>query len=323
MCCFPSWIKTEDEKCFWNIDALLDQHRIKYLDGVGHSAVEKVWKVRGQHVEGLEKIPAEFVKDIQAGRCVNMMRAEGFTRLTFLDGAVHSYDDQPAVVIKDVQEWYQNGKRHRDGDAPALVSGRAQKWFKKGRLHRDGELPAVVDVARKEKMWYKNGKRHRDNDLPAVEGKYEGKKWYVKGSLFREGGKPQVVEADGTQKWYFKNRLHKDGDLPAVVHPNGTVEFYVHGKRHRDNDLPAIVRADGSLRYYQNGKRVPAPKRMKKAVAPVVVVAKVVEAPKVQVEILDSPKTKMTFQDIQALEKYSNPALEAGEKVKKLEPVLN
>lgn len=319
MCCFPSWIKTKEGKCVWNTDELLYQHNIKYLDGVGHGAIEKIWRVRGAHVEGLEKIPAEFVKDIQAGRCVKMMRAEGFTRLTFMSGRVHSLDDQPVVVVNDTQEWYKEGRRHRDGDLPALVSGRVQKWFKKGHLHRDGDNPAVIE-GRLVKMWYKNGKRHRDGDLPAVVSKYEGQKWYVKGSLFREGGKPQVVTMDGTQKFYFKSKLHRDGDQPAVVHPDGTLEFYKNGRRHRDGELPAIIRADGALRYYVDGRRVPAPKKVKKAVAaPIIKSVTSAEVPKIQAE---TARPTLTFQDIQALKEYSNPEFDRM-KEKELEPALN
>jgi hypothetical protein len=128
------------------------------------------------------------------------------------------------------------------------------------------------------------------------------------------------VTNDGTQKFYFKSKLHRDGDQPAVVHPDGTVEFYKNGRRHRDGELPAIIRANGALRYYVDGRRVPAPKKVKKAVvAPVIKSVTSAEVPKIQAEI---SRPTLTFQDIQAFEKYSNPEFDRM-KARGLEPALN
>lgn len=291
MCQFPSWIKKADGSCFWNTDSILEDHNINFVDGVGHSAVEAIWKVRGQHLEGLVGVPPKFLEDIKAGKCAKMMKAAGIHALTILGGKLHSFNDEPAFVTKDTKT-----------------------WFKNGRIHRDGDLPAKVSSWRKE--FYKNGLRHRDGDKPAIMDNREGNSWYVKGSRFREGGKPHRVGVDGTEYYYKGRRLHRGGDLPAIVHPDGTLEFYQNGRRHRDGGKPAIVRADGALRFYVNGKRVPAPKNVKavaqKSVPVVVDIPKVQELPQKLNEVaLEAKPERVTMQDLLSMEKYESPVVKA------------
>ena len=64
---------------------------------------------------------------------------------TYKNDVLHSYDDKPAVVKGNHQEWYKEGVRHRDGDLPALVSLYSNEWWVNGKRHRDGDKPAVIE----------------------------------------------------------------------------------------------------------------------------------------------------------------------------------
>ena len=110
-----------------------------------------------------------------AERFVETTRIDGM-ECTLLDGQLHSFWSQPAVVRADGgQEWYHNGRRHRD-DGPAIIGA-------------DGG-----------QEWYHNGRSHR-TDGPALVGADGHQEWYRDDRWHREDG-PAVVWADGRQEWW-------------------------------------------------------------------------------------------------------------------------
>lgn len=56
------------------------------------------------------------------------------TKLTFSNGELHSFNDEPAVeCLNGIKIWYQNGKRHRDNGLPAYIgSDRSLEWYQNG-----------------------------------------------------------------------------------------------------------------------------------------------------------------------------------------------
>jgi len=160
MCEFPSWIE-KDGNCYWNTDALLDQHGIDYEDGVGHSAIRQVWNIKGgEEHERPEDIPPDMAADIKSGKCRKMMRAAGVV-------AIH---------------YNSKGQLHRDGGPAIERADGSKKWYSKGKLHRDNG-PAV-EWADGCKEWYWAGKQHRD-DGPAFEWPNYFKLWYRNGELVK------------------------------------------------------------------------------------------------------------------------------------------
>lgn len=123
---------------------------------------------------------------------------------TYKHGVLHSYDDKPAVVKRNRQEWYKEGVRHRDGDLPALVTLYSNEWWVNGKRHRDGDKPAVIEgLVRgkgegRRREWYKDGLLHREGDFPAIEEHDEEQggvfMWYKNGKRHRDGGKPVIVD---------------------------------------------------------------------------------------------------------------------------------
>jgi len=112
---------------------------------------------------------------------------------TYKNGLLHSYNDEPAVINGDYQNWYKDGKLHRDGDKPAIICTEIKDgivdtyrvWYKNGLRHREGDLPAYIRNNKRE--WWVNGKRHRDGDLPAVEFSNGDRQWWVNGKRHRDG----------------------------------------------------------------------------------------------------------------------------------------
>lgn len=89
----------------------------------------------------------------------------------YVDGKLHSTNDEPAVIFKDgVSCWFKEDLQHRDGDLPAMVFPNGTKFY------------------------YKNGVLHRDNDEPACEWASGIKWWYNKGSLIKTNN-PKAVSS--------------------------------------------------------------------------------------------------------------------------------
>jgi small nuclear ribonucleoprotein (snRNP)-like protein len=103
---------------------------------------------------------------------------------TYKNGLLHSFDDQPALVIDDfAKEWLKDGKWHREGDKPAVIYDGIFKYYDNDILHRK-EGPAVTsDKENFRHEWWENGKRHRIGG-PAV---YDGniQEWWENGVFIR------------------------------------------------------------------------------------------------------------------------------------------
>ena len=103
---------------------------------------------------------------------------------TYLNGRLHSFNDQPAVEHTDGSKyWYKYGNCHRGNDLPAVENANGTKyWYWNGYRHRCDQ-PAVV-YANGTKEWCCYGRYHRD-DLPAIE-RADGRKfWYQHGDLIK------------------------------------------------------------------------------------------------------------------------------------------
>jgi len=137
---------------------------------------------------------------------------------TFLDGEEGNFFRKATgdVEIKEVRNGstYKNGALHSYNDQPAINNGIEKCWYKDGKLHRDGDKPALIDFefGIKFNSYYINGKLHRDGDNPAVDSE-SFKKWFQHGVLHRDGG-PAVID-DFQYEWYKNGKRHRDGDKPA------------------------------------------------------------------------------------------------------------
>jgi hypothetical protein len=55
---------------------------------------------------------------------------------TYLNGVLHSFDDQPAVItVLGSRKWYHNGLLHRDNGSPAIMSSDGtREWYTHGKF---------------------------------------------------------------------------------------------------------------------------------------------------------------------------------------------
>ena len=181
MCEFASRIVDKDGKVHFLTDEDVIAYcadkpePIEWQDFVGHSAIEKVLKVDGEHVE-LFPCGPEYTQAIKSGAVRRIMNAYGWTSCHVTnDGQLHR-EDGPAIEQANGNKWwYRNGQQHRE-DGPAIEWADGDKW------------------------WYRNGQRHRE-DGPAVERANGDKLWYLNGRLHREDG-PAVEEANSSKEWY-------------------------------------------------------------------------------------------------------------------------
>ena len=62
-------------------------------------------------------------------------------RDTYLNGKLHSFDDQPSIVYKNgFNEWHQNGKLHRVGFPAIVYRDGSCSYYLDGRLYRDNRF---------------------------------------------------------------------------------------------------------------------------------------------------------------------------------------
>ena len=121
---------------------------------------------------------------------------------TRLNGLLHSFNDQPAMIESDGRMlWYDHGDLSRGNDLPAVVIiGEHYEWWTAGIPGRDGDRPAVVTRMAKE--------------------------WIVNDQLHREGGQPAVIWYNGDMDYFEKGMQHRD-NAPAVV-VRGHQIYYKH-----------------------------------------------------------------------------------------------
>lgn len=142
-------------------------------------------------------------------------RCRSTTDFTFVNGLLHSVNDEPAsnwrlwmADREDCQErrWYRNGLLHRDGDKPAMIYRDKLSWLTNGQYRND----------------------HRPSTATPRE-----ITWQLRTHV---NGHPDGV-------------LHRMGDLPAVI-TNEVVKWMKFGRGHkRDNDLPGMIWFDGTMAW--------------------------------------------------------------------------
>ena len=86
---------------------------------------------------------------------------------TYLNGVLHSFNDQPAIQANDHQYWYRHGELHRDNGPAIIWTGMAQLWYSHGKRHRDDDLPAVI-WADGNRYWYQHNMQHLDNGTAEI-----------------------------------------------------------------------------------------------------------------------------------------------------------
>jgi hypothetical protein len=99
---------------------------------------------------------------------------------TYKNGAFHSYNDHPALIIENYKAWCFNGMPHRDYDRPAVIYRDKQEWWKKVKRNREGDSPAIHT-----KLWWKNGLIHRHCDKYAIISSFF-QSLYKDGAIYRD-----------------------------------------------------------------------------------------------------------------------------------------
>jgi hypothetical protein len=75
MCNLFSWIEDKNGKIWFNTDEDIEIAKMAFVDGIGHGAIEQIWKVSGQHKESLTKVPLELADAVNRSKCVKMAEA--------------------------------------------------------------------------------------------------------------------------------------------------------------------------------------------------------------------------------------------------------
>ena len=153
MCEFPSWIKDAKGQSHWLTDkdinkairagVLAAPNDDPWKNATGHSAIEKVLGVKGEHMEGREGLPSGFAQDIRLGKCNKMAQVEaGEAVKNVLDLLPDDLDLAPGGVF--------NGSLRlgKDDVTPSVAAFLARLTSIGGDLHADAklDLPALTSI---------------------------------------------------------------------------------------------------------------------------------------------------------------------------------
>ena len=75
MCNLFSWIEDKNGKIWFNTDEDIEIAEMSFVDGIGHGAIEQIWKISGENKESLTKVPLELADAVNRGKCVKMAEA--------------------------------------------------------------------------------------------------------------------------------------------------------------------------------------------------------------------------------------------------------
>ena len=90
------------------------------------------------------------------------------TKLSLLNGKIHSYNDFPALSSDDFKVWYFFGEEHRENGKPSSILKRDKLlcWKEHGEFHRENGRPAYVKNSNF--VWFIRGKRTKTFSNPAI-----------------------------------------------------------------------------------------------------------------------------------------------------------
>lgn len=104
MCDLFSWIKDKDGKVWFNRDEDIEIAGMNFEDGIGHSAIEKIWNITGNHIEGVLKVPREIADAVNHGKCDKMIRSARWTGLRYTKAGNINVPWWPKSVISSAKK---------------------------------------------------------------------------------------------------------------------------------------------------------------------------------------------------------------------------
>lgn len=165
-----------------------------------------------------EKLDSYYDPDdwYEAYTDVNKLPKQYIISYTMLEGKYHSFNGEPAIVLKSCKIWCRKGVLHNLGGPAILSTKKGEVWYCDGQMHRcDG--PAVIVLYSKHKggeripmivKWYEHGLIYRNYNLPATR------------SMAWENLEPIEV----THNWYCHVGNMRDNGMPTRIISKG-VEF--------------------------------------------------------------------------------------------------
>ncbi len=99
---------------------------------------------------------------------------DGDEIIRFVNGQIHSVDDEPAMVTDNNARWFEHNLPHRENDKPAIVyRDGTVGWYQKGHGKRSDDLPTKISVemnirVNSNKDWWRSHKIARICDAVTV-----------------------------------------------------------------------------------------------------------------------------------------------------------
>ena len=160
MCNLFSWIEDKNGKVWFNTDEDIEIAEMSFVDGIGHGAIEQIWKVSGKHKESLTKVPLELADAVNRGKCVKMAEAGRAKGIRYNSKGEIDAPWWPATLIEEARtlkyldnhaeplpEWKLFDTRKNARDA-ALKAAREATWGATWDAARGAAWNAAWDAAR-------------------------------------------------------------------------------------------------------------------------------------------------------------------------------
>lgn len=156
MCEPISWIENKKGKLWYLTDDIAEElakDSKSWYDLVGHQAIEKYWKVSGEHLQcpidaNTARLPDEIWEHLMAGHFNKLIKMAGY------NFEPHKYGEVQNIKV---QGWHSNGQLacsriYKDGKLDGLYQG----WYSDGqlaysRIYKDGKEDGLCQG------WYSNG----------------------------------------------------------------------------------------------------------------------------------------------------------------------
>ena len=138
MCDLFSWIEDKNGKIWFNTDEDIEIAEMSFVDGIGHGAIEQIWKVSGEHKESLTKVPLELADAVNRGKCVKMTEAGDAKGIHYNSKGEIDTPWWPAALIEEARTL-----KYFDNHAKPLPEW---KLFDTRKNARDAALKAARDT---------------------------------------------------------------------------------------------------------------------------------------------------------------------------------
>ena len=159
MCDLFSWIEDKNGNVWFNTDEDIEIAKMSFVDGIGHRAIEQIWKVSGENKESLTKVPLKLADAVNRGKCIKMAAAGRAKGVHYNSKGEIDAPWWPAALIEEARTLKYFDNHAESLPEWKLFDTRRDAWEATGNLAWDSVAWFIVAQdavwkASREAAWY-------------------------------------------------------------------------------------------------------------------------------------------------------------------------